>query len=98
MPRPTPLLLCLMLAGVLAADNLQAGGLPAGAGYRISSSSLDGGTPQVSSHAPSGFRLAGSIGQPDAATSVAGTLRLDGGFWPAPVNIASASIFADGFE
>jgi hypothetical protein len=85
-------------ACMLAMRPSSAGETPEGAGYRIASSTLDGGTPQVSSHAPSGYRIAGSIGQPDAAVSVAGTLRLEGGFWPAPLKDTSVAIFADSFE
>jgi hypothetical protein len=71
---------------------------PQGAGYRVVSGTLDGGTPQTAAHAPSGYRLRGSIGQPDAATSSAGSLRLEGGFWPSKDRPATGPIFADGFE
>lgn len=72
--------------------------LPAGGDYRITASTIDGGTPHTSADAGTGFVLRGTIGQTDAAASSAGSVRLEGGFWPAGKAPRGAAIFADGFE
>jgi len=71
------------------------GATGAGAGYRIQSSSLDGGTPVASDG--DGYHLRGSVGQPDAGTLAANGYVLRGGFWPGAA-AANDLIFADGFE
>lgn len=44
------------------------------------------------------YVLSGTIGQPDAGTPLlAGSYRLDGGFWPGARSLASHLIFSDGF-
>lgn len=44
------------------------------------------------------YVVSGTIGQPDAgAPLLAGTYRLDGGFWPGARSLASHLIFSDGF-
>jgi hypothetical protein len=94
--RPGLFLFTLMLgsgSGLLAAS-----APPQGGGYRIVSSTLDGGTPQTSIHPASGYRVRGTIGQPDAATSSAGAIRVEGGFWPSKDLPPVGPIFADGFE
>lgn len=92
----------LLVAGALAAPcGLRptfADATPEGAGYRVVSSTLDGGTPQVSTHAASGLRVAGTVGQPDAAVSSAASIRVEGGFWPSTDPSSSSLPFSDGFE
>jgi hypothetical protein len=68
---------------------------PAGSGYRIESSSIDGGTPVTSDG--DGFHLRGSVGQPDAGTLAADGYVLRGGFWSGAL-VSNDIIFADGFE
>jgi hypothetical protein len=42
--------------------------------------------------------VSGTVGQPDAgAPNLAGSYRIEGGFWPAVVSLPSNLIFADGF-
>jgi hypothetical protein len=44
------------------------------------------------------YSVSGTAGQPDAgAPLLAGSYRLEGGFWPAAVSLPSNLIFADGF-
>jgi hypothetical protein len=54
--------------------------IPASAQYAIDWSTLDGGGGQSSGGI---YTLAGTIGQPDAATSTGGAYTLQGGFWSA---------------
>ena len=89
-------LICLTALAVVGDSSAQEA--PSGAGYRVAASTLDGGAPQASSHAPSGYRLSGTIGQPDAATSTSGTVVLEGGFWPASQAQRPARVFSNGFE
>jgi hypothetical protein len=94
--RLGPFLFTVLMASVtgLPAASEQ----PQGAGYRVVSSTFDGGTPQTSAHVPSGYRVRATIGQPDAATSSAGAIRIEGGFWPSKDLSTVGPIFADGFE
>jgi len=44
------------------------------------------------------YVLSGTLAQPDAGPSLlAGTYRLDGGFWPGVRSLASRVVFCDGF-
>ncbi len=44
------------------------------------------------------YSVSGTTGQPDAgAPLLAGSYRLEGGFWPGAVALSSNLIFADGF-
>ncbi len=71
-------------------------GASAGTGYRIESSSIDGGTPVASDG--DGFHLRGSVGQPDAGVLAGSGYLLRGGFWPGASLAPNDIIFADGFE
>jgi hypothetical protein len=66
------------------------------AGYRIESSSIDAGTPVASDG--NGYRLRGSVGQPDAGVLAGSGYLLRGGFWPGASLAPNDIIFADGFE
>lgn len=55
----------------------------------------NGGTSRASDGA---LELGGTIGEPVAGRSAAGTLQLDSGFWAPATTPRGAPIFNDGFE
>ena len=72
-------------AGDWAAYDLQA---PSGTGYAISWWTVDSGANVIGA---GGYRLGGTIGQPDAGKSSAGGYTLTGGFWPGAAEIGQTS-------
>ena len=77
-----PLLLCALAAGASYSSAWAAAPVPTQAGaYSRRWFTIDSGGLTASSQQPSGYRLGGTVGQPDAQVSSGAGYRLIGGFW-----------------
>lgn len=78
MRRRTQRWLALVLALLVLVSTAGSTQAQSGGGYDLSWSTVNGGGGES---AGGGFRLAGTVGQPDAAVISDGGYRIQGGFW-----------------
>ncbi len=76
MPRGAPARIAFL---VIALASTPAAGAPSGGPYSLEWTTLDGGG--VTFAVGGGYRLGGTVGQPDAGLLAAGGYTLGGGFW-----------------